>query len=467
MTIRRDGLYPAYWPEQAEHTVDYEMAVPPWHRLEAESHEIRQTMLDRRARGKPLPPLGLNLADRHSFGTIYAPYPPERFTARNVFCFQLLPSIHAIKEAAAQTIDQAVAMQRQRLDTRQFSDELDAWSLPADARQVDDLKEQVRSEMAHSLYHHANWRHDGRHVYVLDRTTYTLLANTPLPDLPASILSAPFHSFYLVLPPDAFTFGVWNARTQVIDQQPIEGVLVTMDNITPDSPNERELAFMAIGQGESVSDRNLAFISLALGADAILSKVQMPGAGRIVTEPYALDPTREVRSYAASESEDREGWKDGANGGHEIGVLIPRVIIGLLLYLASEHPDIEPIPPAPRRKFADIRSPKQRQAALDNQAKKLKGATRLPILYIGRHLHEEIEAERERVQAAIDEDGGRTYTLDHPVWVRGHWRQQPFGPGRLERRLIWIRPYQKGPDMAASMKVQAAKVQRAQPAGFE
>lgn len=33
--------------------------------------------------------------------------------------------------------------------------------------------------------------------------------------------------------------------------------------------------------------------------------------------------------------------------------------------------------------------------------------------------------------------------------VRGHWRQQPHGPGGRERKLLWIRPHYKGPDLAA------------------
>lgn len=30
--------------------------------------------------------------------------------------------------------------------------------------------------------------------------------------------------------------------------------------------------------------------------------------------------------------------------------------------------------------------------------------------------------------------------------VRGHWRQQPYGPGQAQRRPTWISPYMKGPD---------------------
>ncbi|MDP3426840.1 MAG: hypothetical protein Q8S17_05625, partial [Humidesulfovibrio sp.] len=33
--------------------------------------------------------------------------------------------------------------------------------------------------------------------------------------------------------------------------------------------------------------------------------------------------------------------------------------------------------------------------------------------------------------------------------VRGHWRHQPHGPGAQKRKLIWIRPHYKGPDLAA------------------
>lgn len=35
------------------------------------------------------------------------------------------------------------------------------------------------------------------------------------------------------------------------------------------------------------------------------------------------------------------------------------------------------------------------------------------------------------------------------MFVRGHWRHQPHGPGAAQRRLIWIRPHYKGPDIAS------------------
>lgn len=33
--------------------------------------------------------------------------------------------------------------------------------------------------------------------------------------------------------------------------------------------------------------------------------------------------------------------------------------------------------------------------------------------------------------------------------VRGHWRQQPHGENGRERKLIWIRPHYKGPELGS------------------
>lgn len=46
-------------------------------------------------------------------------------------------------------------------------------------------------------------------------------------------------------------------------------------------------------------------------------------------------------------------------------------------------------------------------------------------------------------EATHEGDGGRAYTVR---WmVRGHWRQQPYGPQRTLRRPVWINPHVKGP----------------------
>jgi hypothetical protein len=44
---------------------------------------------------------------------------------------------------------------------------------------------------------------------------------------------------------------------------------------------------------------------------------------------------------------------------------------------------------------------------------------------------------------------GGGWTLDRPVNVRGHTRQQAYGPGRSLRKPVQIAPYSKGLGMAA------------------
>lgn len=53
---------------------------------------------------------------------------------------------------------------------------------------------------------------------------------------------------------------------------------------------------------------------------------------------------------------------------------------------------------------------------------------------------------RRRESSSADGDGSREY---HYQWiVRGHWRQQPCGPGSELRRPTWIVPHIKGPEGA-------------------
>lgn len=58
-----------------------------------------------------------------------------------------------------------------------------------------------------------------------------------------------------------------------------------------------------------------------------------------------------------------------------------------------------------------------------------------------------IEARPMRTVSTGDSDeSGRRYT--HRWVVRGHWRQQPHGAGRAQRRITWIESYLKGPEGA-------------------
>lgn len=59
--------------------------------------------------------------------------------------------------------------------------------------------------------------------------------------------------------------------------------------------------------------------------------------------------------------------------------------------------------------------------------------------------------DRRLIDAAKDITHGKAkcagWKIRKRFTVRGHWRQQPYGPGRTLRRNQWIEPYWKGPDI--------------------
>lgn len=59
-------------------------------------------------------------------------------------------------------------------------------------------------------------------------------------------------------------------------------------------------------------------------------------------------------------------------------------------------------------------------------------------------------------RVAAEGHGRMPWKVSARFMVRGHFREQPFGPGRAERRRIWIAPFWKGEDTAATLTRQYA-----------
>lgn len=289
-----------------------------------------------------------------------------------------------------------------------------------------------RNELLHTLYHMSYWRANGRRVYVLDQTLYTMLAHTELPAWPLDTLAFKSASFYIKLPRGAFQFGCRN-RMGMLDIEDAEGIMVTISDPSPDTGKQRELALIVCGDGSSVkkgsSGSNIAYITVGLGPDGKMSDVVL------------------VKGSDYTEAEQGED--------QYLRVTVPRVILGLMLYMQSEHPDLMPVPAAARRNIEAIQNPGKRRKAEKANARQ----SRLGYIYVGKRLALE-QAEIEREASTRAEQSGRK--LDHPVWVSGHWKRQAYGEGRAYRRELWIRPYRKGPDFEESLRIRAAKVQPAQ-----
>ena len=61
----------------------------------------------------------------------------------------------------------------------------------------------------------------------------------------------------------------------------------------------------------------------------------------------------------------------------------------------------------------------------------------------------------EEIERLGEEDKGRRRgsgrKLTRPSITRGHWRWQPYGPGRVKRKRIWIRPYIRGKELGGTI----------------
>lgn len=252
------------------------------------------------------------------------------------------------------------------------------------------------------------WRAYGRKVYVLDPLTYSLLAHSDLPPLPIGEIAVPVPSFYLYLPESPFRIAPQGR------EQPIDGLFLSIDR---DEPG---------GAGP---------VTVSLQANGVNPR---PGEGDHLVHRTAVYGAQIPLSEIARTEHAREG-EDGLVGELLVAGL------GLLLYLMSEHAQVKPVPPSSTGGRARRNRPGKRGAR-----------SRLGYLYVG--------GREDAVGEGPPPTGGEGKSLDHTVWVRGHFRNQAHGPGHALRKLIWVKPHVRGPDFAESVELRAQKVQPGKPA---
>jgi hypothetical protein len=255
--------------------------------------------------------------------------------------------------------------------------------------------------MMHELHAVTLWGHYGRRVYVLEAGFFEALSHTELPDVPTTALRFPLAAFYLAFPAGAFRFRV----AMDPNAQPAEGVLVTTTGVAADDGGEREMGLLVTGRSPlGVSDDNIAFEVLRLRPHESVRQLEFPGLASL--ERMAGTP---------------------------IVASVSRTILGLLLYLQSEHPALRAVEAVPRRDLTAIKSAAKRRAAEVQDARE----SHLPLLIVGPPPLEPREVDERPAGDAPHQ--GRS---EH--WVSGHWRFQAVGVQWRDRRLTWIAPHQRG-----------------------
>jgi hypothetical protein len=124
----------------------------------------------------------------------------------------------------------------------------------------------------------------------------------------------------------------------------------------------------------------------------------------------------------------------------EDGLLFFRIVLNVLLYLGSSEPDVMKCL-SPR----GTSEPAQRSGKWKKRQRRAENTSELSFTAVGANVGTIKVAKPD-----MNEPGGAepAYRIGTRFMVRGHWRQQPFGPQSSLRRLVWIKPHFKGPEMA-------------------
>ena len=159
--------------------------------------------------------------------------------------------------------------------------------------------------------------------------------------------------------------------------------------------------------------------------------------GEALTTDWAnLDVQIEKRKHVSAEGE----WETVEDSlFYTDGLQFFRIILNAVLYISSADAELEHRPSdqeTVRQEIEQIPSRVKRQE-LKQEARH---ASRLPYIVVG--------ASVPVVEAVPTSAPEAKRSLSVRFTVRGHWRRQACGPGLKDHVLRFIKPYNKGPEMA-------------------
>ena len=128
------------------------------------------------------------------------------------------------------------------------------------------------------------------------------------------------------------------------------------------------------------------------------------------------------------------------------GLALFRLVLNSILYLSSNDPDI--IRRVSGREMAINRANSIKSRLKSKKARQLaKKESILNFTSLGENTHP-IYVTKHNSQDSSTNQHYNFKEYGVRFIVRGHWRNQPVGHNKMEKKLIWIKPYYKGSDMA-------------------
>lgn len=145
------------------------------------------------------------------------------------------------------------------------------------------------------------------------------------------------------------------------------------------------------------------------------------------------------------ENSDRETLDDSTF--YTDGLAFYRIVLNAILYLSSDKAELD----SQKSPRVEMEAKAKNILAMYKRMKVLQTASRhseLDFQEVGKSVGAIViqQSEHETTSLSTGIEGNKPLVR---FMVRGHWRHQAHGAGQQDRKLIWIRPHYKGPDLAA------------------
>jgi hypothetical protein len=122
---------------------------------------------------------------------------------------------------------------------------------------------------------------------------------------------------------------------------------------------------------------------------------------------------------------------------------IHRIAINTLLYVTNNPNDVTTAEANKNRESLTNRMLKAIGSKKEKLKQRLKNCPSIPVNMVGKYYTID-----KNIQRALEQAEATGKHLSTRFIVAGHWRNQACGLNRLERKLLWIEPYWKGPEFA-------------------
>jgi hypothetical protein len=280
--------------------------------------------------------------------------------------------------------------------------------------------------------------------FSLSKDLAMALLATDLSAVYSEDIQLPFPGFYIEPPP-----GVFKIRDDLTDEYVDVVAIGIAEEVFPEARDDVEL--IARIQSDFIGGRRLLIKLIGAPRESERAKGIYDGPEGYFSVPLAAG--REISEMLAEEQslleeDERRDEEERRRAGEshftkEIGSIydtplaagqyrdrIYSFVLNVLLYITSKDAQVQ-------KTAKDIKAKKK--------GKKSKKARLREMAHGGDWLLGSKVVIDPSLRRAVEESGGGArWKLKYQVFVRGHWRKQPYGPGRKLRRPKWIYPYVKG-----------------------